>query len=188
MIAAGPPAAALGYPSFGAGPAAAAGWPAAEEVSAATGLAWSGYGSYSGPSLLQDGGLDAAAAVQQALAASGEGHGYYTKSASMPAQAAASNSSIAKRKCGRPKAPNPLEDPTISEKRARRYARALVPLFCHVFLLTVPPDVPFNPCHISYQPVQAGSVVLQDGPPACSHHSMPARTPLTCVCARPPAG
>lgn len=158
MIAAGPPAA-LGYPSFGGGDgpaAAAAGWPAAEEL-AASGLAWSGYGNYSGPSLLQDGGLDAAAAVQQALAASGEGHGYHTTGASMPAQAAASNPSIAKRKCGRPKAPNPLEDPTISEKRARRYARALVLPFCHVLRLTLPPDVPINPCHNSYQPVQAGA-------------------------------
>lgn len=115
MIAAGP-AAALGYPAFGTGgPTAGAG-----EV-AASGLAWSGYGSFSGPSLLQDGGLDAAAAVQQALAASGEGLTYFDTSSSMPAQAAAaSNTSIAKRKCGRPKAPNPLEDPTISEKRARR--------------------------------------------------------------------
>jgi hypothetical protein len=61
---------------------------------------------------------------QQAhLAASGEGLTYYDTSSSMPAQAAAaSNPSIAKRKRGRPKGPNPLEDPTISEKQARRCA------------------------------------------------------------------
>lgn len=57
---------------------------------------------------------------------------YYDASASAAAAAAgpfmggghdstaASTYHIAKRKCGRPKAPNPLDDPTIPEKKARR--------------------------------------------------------------------
>jgi hypothetical protein len=81
------------------------------------GMQWDMYGY--GGACMQESGLDSSAAMQQRL-------GGANSVATMPAQQHRSghgpSSAIAKRRCGRPKAPNPLEDPSISEKRARRYA------------------------------------------------------------------
>jgi hypothetical protein len=83
------------------------------------GMQWDMYGY--GGACMQESGLDISAAMQQ-----GRGGGLYSSAALMPAQqhrpGNRPSSALAKRRCGRPKAPNPLEDPNISEKRARRYA------------------------------------------------------------------
>lgn len=115
MIAAG-----VNYDTRGFGAAVA---PAAyfQSELPSAGMQWDMYGY--GEACMQDSGLDPSVAMQQGVSG-----GLYSV-ATVPAQQRRKDTAghgpsaaIAKRRCGRPKAPNPLEDPNISEKRARRCA------------------------------------------------------------------
>lgn len=115
MIAAG---SSLDASSFG-GPLGGT-WPHAN--AAAADMQW---GMYGYPNLcIPDTRTSSLAAGQPGMGSGGA----YANGTDMSAQgqaAAQGHACIAKRKCGRPKAPNPLMDPNISEKRARRYVYSL---------------------------------------------------------------